>query len=246
MTSLSSVTAASRGAKPPVLLGTPTATNLGRLFRVCQEDGQLGLVTGEPGVGKSSAARRFVAESEGAYLVTMSPAHSALVPCLEAVAMAVDASAHGSGAGALTKGIRSQLRYAGDPPILLIDEAHHMSDQSVEELRAIFDATPALGLVLIGSRSMRERWSGRQWAQLNSRVFQRMDIDAPAKGDVDAICAAAGIADKKSLGLLHRASLTPGGLRVVRNLLAVAARLAGPGATIAPADIEAAYQDRAE
>jgi DNA transposition AAA+ family ATPase len=125
----------------------------------------------------------------------------------------------------------------------LVDEAHHLADVSVEEVRAIFDAT-SIGVVFIGSRQIRERWSGRRWSQLTSRVFQRIDIETPLPDDIDAICKATGIEGKRPRVLLHNAARMPGGLRVVRKILGVAAGLAGANAPITAAHIEAAFRDR--
>lgn len=228
------------------LCDTPTSDALGHVFRLCQAEGELGIVTGEPGVGKTSAARRYAASMEAVHLITISPATSGLVPCLERIGAAVGAYPSNSGSSAWTEAIRFRLAQEPDAPLLLIDEAHHLSDASVEEIRAIFDAAPALGVVFIGSRELRERWSGRRWAQLTSRVFQRIDLDGPMPADIDAICAAAGIEGKRSRDLMRRDAAKPGGLRVVRKLLGVAEKLAGPGQPLKAEHVELAFRDRAE
>ena len=222
---------------------TPTASDLANLFRICHAEGELGIVSGEPGIGKTSAARRYAGKENGAYLVTMSPATSALVPCLTRIGEAIGAFPSASGACAWSDAIRTRLSCEPDPQLLLIDEAHHLADASVEEVRAIFDAT-GIGLVFIGSRELRERWSGKRWAQLTSRIFQRMDLDHPMPGDIDAICTAAGIEGKRPRDHLRRAAALPGGLRVVQKILGVAAKLAGAGQPIRPEHVEAAFRDR--
>jgi DNA transposition AAA+ family ATPase len=216
-----------------------------RLFSLCQAERELGLVTGEPGVGKSSAARRYAAKTATAHLVTMSPASSALVPSLARIGSAVGAYASATGACAWSDAIRTVLTYDPDPHVLLIDEAHHLSDQSVEEVRAIFDAA-RVGVVFIGSRELRERWSGKRWAQLTSRVFLRIDLEGPQAEDIDAICSALQIEGKRSRTLLLRAASRPGGLRLVRKVADVAARLAGPGSIVTAEHVEKALASRGE
>jgi DNA transposition AAA+ family ATPase len=243
MTTQETVAAPGQREKLGDICDTPTMTDLANLFHLCQADGELGIVTGEPGVGKTTAARRYAADNPGARLVTMSPAASALVPCLARIGEALGAFAGATGACAWSEAIRATLAHQIGPRLLLIDEAHHLADVSVEEVRAIYDAT-RIGIVFIGSRDIRARWSGKRWAQLTSRVFQRIDLDGPIPADIDAICAAAGIDGKRSRDLMRRAAKMPGGLRVVRKVLDVAARLAGTGNPVKLEHVEAAFRDR--
>ena len=243
MTNEDSVAGPGPGGKPGDFCATPTASELSRLFQICQLGSELGIVTGEPGVGKTTAARHYVETTRQAYLVTMSPATSAVVPCLTRVGQGIGACPSQSGAYAWSDAIRRWLNVEAEPKLLLIDEAHHLCDDSVEELRAIYDATD-LGLVFIGSREIRERWSGRRWAQLTSRVFQRLDIEGPEAGDIDAICDAVGITGKRPRERMRSASRGPGGLRVVAKMLGAAATIAGSGNPIAGEHVEAAFRAR--
>jgi DNA transposition AAA+ family ATPase len=209
--------------------------------------GELGIVTGEPGVGKTSAARRYAAFREEVYLVTMSPAASSLKACLQRVAHAIYACPSKAGAAAWSEAIRARFAEEWDhPPLLVIDEAQHLSDAAIEELRAISDATPRLGMVFMGSRELRERWSGRRWSQLSSRFYQRIDLERPMAADIDAICAAAGIDGKRPRELIRKTAARPGGLRLVGKLISVATALAGPDQPIKAEHIEAAFNDRGE
>ena len=234
-----------RGVKLSDLFETPTARDLTNVFRICQADGELGLVTGEPGIGKTSAARRYVAGRAGAYLITMSPASSALVPSLARLGQVVGAYPSGTGGCAWSDAIRKALSYEPDPQLLLIDEAQHLSDASVEEIRAIYDAM-SIGVVFIGNRDLRDRWSGKRWAQLGSRFLHRIDLEAPLPGDIDAIGAAMGVEGKRPRDLLGRVASGPGGLRIMRKHLDVAAKLAGAGQPIKTEHVEAAARARGE
>lgn len=242
MTTQENIAAPGQREKLGDICDTPTMTDLANLFHLCQAEGELGIVTGEPGTGKTTAARRYATDNSGAYLVTMSPAASALVPSLARIGEALGAFPSSSGACAWSNAIHAALSYQFNPHVLLIDEAHHLADTSVEEIRAIFDAT-TVGVVFIGSREIRERWAGKRWAQLASRIFLRIDLNGPLPADVDAICAAAGIEGKRPRDLIRRAAGTPGGLRVVRQILRVAAKLSGPG-PLKSEHIEAAFRDR--
>lgn len=232
-----------QGGKLGNYCDTPTAIDIRNVFHICHVEGELGIVTGEPGVGKTSAAQRYVGTAHCAYLITMSPATSALVPCLTRVGERIGAYPSSVSACAWSDTIRAHLAYEDDLPVLLIDEAQHLADASVEELRAIFDAT-GIGIVFIGSRELRERWSGKRWAQLTSRVFQRIDLEGPVPADIEAICAQAGVEGKRPRELLRRAAAMPGGLRVVQKVLSVAAKLAGPEQPLKSDHIEAAFRDR--
>nr|WP_294563560.1 AAA family ATPase [uncultured Rhodopila sp.] len=233
------------GAKLGDFCETATATDLEILFRVCQAEGELGIVTGEPGVGKTTAAQHYAARNDFAFHITMSPAASMLVPCLARIGEAIGTYPSGSGACAWSDAIRSRIRSEPEAQLLLIDEAQHLSDAAVEEVRSILDATD-VGVVFIGGREIRERWSGRRWAQLTSRVYQSIDIDAPIAADIDAICTAVGIEGKRARDKLARVARMPGGLRVVRKVLGVASVIAGEGKPITAASIDAALKDREE
>ena len=206
---------------------------------------EIGIVTGEPGVGKTSAARRYVAQNSTGHLVTMSPASSALVPCLARIGAAISAFPSGTGACAWSDAIRTAFAYDPDPHVLLIDEAHHLSDQAVEEIRSIFDVA-SMGVVFIGSRELRDRWTGRRWAQLTSRVYLRNDLEAPQAGDIDAICEAAHINGRPSRTLLTRAAAKPGGLRLIRKVTDAAVQLAGPGNPVTLEHVQRALASRGE
>jgi DNA transposition AAA+ family ATPase len=93
------IAAPKTNAKQGRIVATPTTESLAQLFNLCQMEAEMGVVTGEPGVGKTSAACRYVAGAEDAYLATMSPATSALVPCLARIGASVGAFVNSGGAG---------------------------------------------------------------------------------------------------------------------------------------------------
>ncbi len=245
MTSTPQIPDLERGIHPGEFCDTPTLKGLLELFRFCQSNREMGLVTGEPGVGKTTAARHYAAGEPTVHLVTMSPASSGLVAALSRIGNALSAYPATSSGSAWSDAIRTVLAYDPDPHLLLIDEAHFLSDQSVEEVRAIYD-TARVGVVFIGSRELRERWNGKRWAQLTSRILLRADLEGPLPEDIQAFCVAAQIEGKQAQTLLIRAASRPGGLRLVRKVADVAIRLAGPGNPVTAEHVKQALASRAE
>ncbi|HAE51405.1 MAG TPA: hypothetical protein DCK97_28740 [Tistrella mobilis] len=221
---------------------TETGRRMLNLFTYCQDAPELGLITGKPGVGKSTAARHYVRSAPGRYLVTASPATSALVPCLQRIAEAIGAHTKLSGAGALAAAITTALEAEPQSPMLIVDEAHHLSDDSIEELRILFDTVP-MGMVLVAGRQLRDRLDGnpKQWSQLTSRLSAGLEVDGPLPADVDAICSHHGIDDRDARTTLRRAAHHPGALRTVTKLIGVAAKLAGTAPIVAAHVKDAAH-----
>lgn len=233
---------------------TQTAEDIIDRLAICKETPDWGTIVGEPGVGKTEAARHFVQGHAHAWLVTISPGCKEVVPCLQKIASVVGAPVSNTGALALREAIERTIgnRY-GAPMIetdergalLIFDEAQHLTDGALEEVRAIYDAVK-VGVVLMGNRGLVDRWATmpgakrNAWAQLTSRVGQALDIPAVAAEDIEAICRHYGIAGKPPRKLLHLRAQGKGGLRTVTKLLTKAALLAGDGQRIELRHIEEA------
>lgn len=214
-----------QSSRDDLFVFTPTAQSIMDALSFTQEQRTIAVISGGPGVGKTSAIRRHhTQQSERVWVVTITPACSALVSCLEAVCDAIGAGEAGGGARRLSKAI--QRRAAGVyRPLLIIDEAQHLTAGAIEELRAIHDATE-LGLAFVGNETTYARMSGggrtaQFFAQFSSRVMCRRAYAHPTATDVEVICAALGIKDKEVIALLCRVAARPGGLRVMFKALAV-------------------------
>jgi len=148
MTDTSHHTAASSGsnARVPVdIWPIRSAVAIAKNVEICRKTGQMGLITGPSGIGKTTAACATVAALAGAdveaHYVTMTRAHDELLPGLLRIAAAIGAPVHPSAgkAGAydaLTNHMATCWQHGS---VLVLDEAQFMSNALIDGLRNIAD-----------------------------------------------------------------------------------------------------------
>lgn len=185
-----------------------------------QAAGDVVLVHGRSGAGKSWAVERYCLTHTQAYRLTTTDAWVTMSGLLTMVADAVGAgSRHGSALAAETAVVdRLRDRRA----LLCVDEAHHLSPRLLDELRCVRDLSGA-GLALVGGD---ELWtalaSSRRCDQIVGRIGLRLPLGVPAEADVLDLAesvlgrAPAGTEVKTILECSRRA----GGLHALRRFLA--------------------------
>ncbi len=140
-----------------------------------QREGDIAVIHGGTGVGKTLAARRYARQCEEVWIAVMSPAEERLRPCLELLAFACDIGILGRNA---TQIYRSLCRYLSDKRgLLIIDEAQHLGHPQLETLRALHDET-GCGLALLGNDQFGHRIERPEFAALASRVGGRVHLTA--------------------------------------------------------------------
>lgn len=208
---------------------TPTAAGILSMLGHCYRERDMGLLIGAPGVGKTTTLRHYAATERNVWLATMAPSASALVPALTRVAEAIGTHAPATGAISVHDAICRRLRDLGPGGLLLLDEAQHLCDQSLEELRCIHDSAE-VGIVIAGNATFVTRFAGKvkaaAFAQLTSRIGAKMFLKEPMPEDIAALCDHHRVAGKKSRVLLERHAGIGGGLRIVGKLIRHAERLA--------------------
>ena len=128
--------------------------------------------------------------------------------------------------------------------LLVVDEAHHLGDKLLDELRIIRDRS-SCGLVLLADKSITMAFARCQ--QVDGRIGLKIDLTTQAVADVEDI--AAGVLGRQpsraELKTLNAVGRGPGGLRALRRLLGRAwmvAQAAGRDA-IEAGDIAAATDE---
>lgn len=225
---------------------TPTAQSITNLLTFCQRHGQIGVVVGDPGTGKTTAVRAFQEAQAGVVYCRMTKAAAKLQPGLVRLAHAVGAYASpNGGANELYQDIIRAMEMRSNL-LLILDEAQHMDDELLETIRDLYDESSnplmlrQVGLVLVGNYGLTDRWTDRSakrrkfsnFKQLRGRVGPMLDFGAPTADDVTALCAHHGIAGRQAYALVTKVAADSGGLHNVANLLRVASQLAGPGEKI--------------
>ena len=209
-----------------------------------QAAGDVVLVHGRSGCGKSHAVSHYVAGHTGAHRLMVTGAVTTLAGLLARVATAVGAGdRHGSALAAETEIV---ARLEGRGALLVVDEAHHLTPRLIDELRCIRDLA-GCGLALVGDDTL---WSGLagspRCAQIVGRIGFRLALGAPEDADVVARARAVlgrepAAADVKRLVAVARGA---GGMHALRRFLMRAWVIArGEGRPILSGDLAAAVEE---
>lgn len=172
--------------------------------------GDISLIYGEAGLGKTFSLRQYAKENDVIYVELRDCDKSTKGVC-ERILEVVGNGKRGNDR-VLINTIINHLK--NHPQLIIIDEAQHLLLKAVENLRAINDATET-GMVLCGNPHIYDQMHGKgqaHFAQLYSRIGIRRCIVSPNMNDIQAIFSVYGL-DSDSLQFLHGLSLQWGGIR---------------------------------
>lgn len=230
-------------------VATPTAVAIGELFEACQSGPGLGLIVGAPGTGKTTALREYWSRAEGAWFTTLSPTSSSLSAGLYCICEAMGHQPMERSAHHLRDAIRDLAcgprAWPGEDHhgLLIIDEAQNATPHLLDEIRSIFDEG-YIGVVLCGNAAFSDRFRGKlraaHFAQIESRLDRRLELNEPDQRDITAIADHHAIAGKRSRDLLGRLARHVGGLRTVAKVIRLARDRAGATHTITLDHLETA------
>lgn len=179
--------------------------------------GQVSVVYGDAGIGKTMAFRRYLEENSLAVGITISPTYSSITGVNELLAEQIGVRERV--ARRITKEIVSKLKGSGR--VIIIDEAQHLTTRTLNHLRCISDES-GVGICLIGNLEVYTRMKGTgkaDFAQLFSRIGMAkpvMTIDI-TREDINRIFGQYDI-DAESLDMLYRICQTNYGLRGAVNV----------------------------
>lgn len=159
------------------------------IYAITQDEGIV-KVTGEVGSGKTMLCRmlleRLPANVETLYLANPSLSRQEI---LGAIADELGVPTDGKATHSLTRALQDALieRYAaGKRVVMLIDEAHAMPAESLEEIRLLSNleskATKLLQIALFAQPELDERLAANDMRQLRERITQHFNL-APLKQD---------------------------------------------------------------
>lgn len=231
--------------EPPRFIETPTVKQIWTAFRYAHLTECIGVVCGNPGVGKSEAAREYRRGNDNVWLITVTPACSSVLECLTELAYELGMNDSPRRKGPLARALRRRLD--GTQGLIIIDEADHLGAETLEELRLLQEAT-RVGLVLMGNHRVYSNMTGGnrtvEFARLFSRIAKRVAINKTKKADVAAIADAWCITGEKERELLQQIAQKPGALRILSHSLRLAAMTAhGAGETVNEKYILRAFRD---
>lgn len=212
--------------QPPVYQPLQTSRVIALKLAYARRAGRMVSICGAPGVSKTSTAIQYRHETPRTWMAAMDPSTRGVNTCLVALLEAMgDPEAKGT-PQALSRRIVQRVMEAES--LIIVDEAQHLSDQSVEQLRAINDRVRStggrVGIVLMGNQLAYSRiahdGSRPAFAQVSSRMAQRMWIVRPEPADVEVLAKAWAEANDEiltsaALDYCQQIAAKPGGLRNV-------------------------------
>lgn len=139
-------------------LGTCETGDLHRIWgmcRICFTNAEFGMITGNPGTGKTFALKQYKQYlNAGEYVLvtcdeTSSP-KSVLVDTCEALGV----PAQGTSANLMRRLVAHLKKH---PALIIYDEADLLKLRTLETLRALYDKAGTCGVILCGNNSLAER-----------------------------------------------------------------------------------------
>ena len=218
--------AATTFGKPivPGFIMTFTARRIHNVFNFARTGEMCGVI-GNPGLGKTEAIKAYRDAFPNVWLHTFSPTTSELMPALLGLCRAIGLQKEKGTNQVLSQAIRDYIR--DRQGLLLFDESQHMSEKSLEEIRAIHDET-GVGVVFVGNYEIVGKIQGSAnaaaFAQRKSRFSQRIFLTQPDAQDISAILDAWNIEAKTEREFLaaiaNRAGA--GAIRTITQILKMA------------------------
>lgn len=230
--------------KAPDWVPTPTGERIISALGYAQLAGDISVVYGGAGLGKTSAIKQYQRLSPNVWLATMSSCTASNTTALEEIVDALDIDAAG-GAAKLQRAIIKRIK--GSMGLIVIDEAQHLSINALEDIRSIHDKT-GIGIALVGNEAVYSRMTGGNRAayldRLFSRIGKRVKLTRSTKVDIDTLIKAWKIDFNGCRAALHDIASKPGALRGMTKVLRMASMFAaGEGRQISSDDIKAAWRD---
>ena len=211
----------------PGYFETPTSRQLTQLLTWAQR-GRIVVAAMNAGLSKTSTANHYTACFPNVFKVTMAPSTAGVnnmqIEVLEALG---EPNAQGT-PQKLSKRIRDRIKDLRNP-LIIIDEAQHLSEKAIEEIRSWHDAT-GCGIALFGNIGVMQRLEGGSrksaYAQIFSRVAMKVVRTQPLLGDADALAEAWDVHDDAMIETIRKVALMPGALRGATMMLELASMLA--------------------
>ena len=213
----------------PGWVDTPSSQQVLGALAHAREWGDIAVIHGGTGVGKTMAARRYANECENAWIAVMSLPANRLRPCLQEVASALGLPHLPGGSYRLHLDIVNRMRGTGG--LLIVDEAQLLGHHQLEALRGLHDAS-GCGLALLGNDRFGHRIDHTpRFAALASRVGRRVHLPKAKAADVQAILDAWGVEGEEARKRGRLLAAPPWGLRNLVRVLERSARAGGQGET---------------
>jgi len=166
---------------------TGTLEKIRRAVTIAQDEGDIAVVIGDSGSGKTTALRQYAKESHSALLIEVDPSFTQ-VTLMSEIARALGVDDKGGQAAVIERVIDA---LSGRDAVLIIDEADYLSAACLELLRRVVNDKSRTGVVLVGLPRLefQIRNLKNDHQQLQSRIGVFVKLSSLKKVDAEKIIA---------------------------------------------------------
>ena len=230
----------------PSYFPTQTGTRLLDTLSWAQR-GRMAACALSPGLGKTMAAEHYKACNANVFMMTSTPSSGSLVGMMNSalVALGRPSNVHLFRTHGLAKMIVDIVKDLGNP-LLIVDEAQHLDERSIDEMRSWHDAT-GLGIAFLGNARLLQTLEGGSRSIARAQLFSRLSMKwvqtHAFSADVEAMLDAWRLRDEKVCAYVHTIAQKPGGLRGATFALELAHMIAAAaGEELAVSHVQHAWE----
>ena len=209
--------------------------------------GKLVMITGASGIGKTTTCEHYRSTRSNVVMATMNEETRSVHAMLKEIAAEMKISPYGK--EGVTRLVGQALSRRGDGTLLIVDEAQHLTDQSINQLRHFVDRYEC-GVAIVGNTATHTRFStnemkGDREAQVRRRFFMRRTALTPDRQDLVRYIEAWGIYGKEEQQLLVGIAMKGGAFGQIAETVSLAQIYqTGEDAPIDVATLRYAWQNR--
>lgn len=200
----------------------PTAGNIETTLSWGQRGRMVVIATGA-GMSKTSTIRHYQASVSNVWVTTIAPSSAGVMNMQQKTLASLGERDAVGPPNKLTGMIIDKVRGTGG--LMIFDEAQHLSEKALEEIRGWHDET-GIGIALSGNIKVLNRLEGGNrrddFAQIFSRIAHRLVRPQPLQGDADALAEAWGLTDEACFRAVRDICMKPGALRSATYALELA------------------------
>lgn len=211
--------------RPDTCLEVRNTRNILEKVYVAQTTGDILLIYGDAGCGKTTALQHYAKHNKNVIYVEADVTNSSYRSILCLIADELGEACRGATAVIMRRIIQ---KLKGRSIVLVIDEAQHLAPKAFDAIRALNDKA-GIAIVYAGNPSIKKRMYGTRQDDFD-QVYSRIGYHCPlfnrySEEDIKAIFQKYGL-DAECITYLHRIAQRKGGLRVMIKQYCMAANIA--------------------
>jgi len=205
----------------PDLLQLEITKKIGTTIDIAQNRKELCRIVGPNGIGKTLAVDYYLQRNPAAIKITANEAYRSTKAFLLQIWKATRRGEFKGTTDALFDEVEKRLK--GYDTIIIVDQAHKLSQDAIGVCQAVYDAT-GVPFAFVGTSDMNEKLNR------NGELISRLSVNRhlklkPDTKDVQAICQQYGVYERELINMM-KLKAQSGGLRIVSRTLAKARDLA--------------------